>query len=1402
MAMAFLPAGSALAQTVSLQPAASPSTIRPGQSATLTGSGFPVGTIDVATVQVRLEPKTALAGPVATVPAATLTTVAGSTRRVTFSLPASFPLPAATDYWVGILTTAGAAVSLTTSTRSTLRIEAGTATWTLDPAEGFPGQALSVRITAPVNTFSPNLTTANFGPGIRTGGAPAAQMGVLSVSSTNQAMASLAVDPDAALGPRDVTIRIGTIELALPGRFRIVAAPPTPPQSTAPTLVSMTPALAAPGATVVLSGTAFPTVAIVPAKVTVRLNPVVTGSSPQVTTTATSLTPLTGSTSRELGFIVPASLRPSAPVQYQVSVIGTTETGVAFTSTNFLLLTVTPSGGAPRILSLNPSSGNPGQTLTVQMAVEGFGANPAGLRVSFGSGISVGGDAEGAYGPVTATANTLTAVLRISPTAAPGARAVTVVSGNQGYQAPVPFTVGASPVPLVSSIEPNSAQPGASVSLRIRGINTGFAAGRVQVSLGEGITVSNVTVVSPVELTVPVQVAATAGPGARTLTVTVDGRILTMANAFTVGLSGRLISLTPPTGSTGLQVPITITGQGTAFQMSGLTVNLGSGINVGSIVATSPTVLTARAEILPTAVPGPRTLTVAYGAQSLTLPNAFAVTGPTITILTPSSLSFVNTPAITVTGKVSDPRATIAVNGVAAPNTGGSFTTSIPLQEGNNTISAVATTPEGAAVSTSIQITLDTTPPRVTILSPSPSQETTEATVTVAGSVNDIVVGTVNDQEAQVTVNGIRAAVSNRTFEARNVPVSLGANVIRAEARDRVGNPASASVSIIRKAASLLKMAVLSGNSQSSSVGSVLPQPLVVRLTDDFDQPLAGRSVFFRVALNNGMVGNVSTDASSTAVEVKTDTNGQARAFWKLGERSGAGNNRVEAYSTGLTAPAVFNASGVNGSPARIIVDSGLNQSGAVNDKLPLPFVAVVTDANHNRLGGVPVKFTVRSGGGKINGVAETTFTSDSDGRVAALLELGPNEGPENNEVVVSFEGNTSSPAIFTASGRIPKLLADTRVTGTVFDNANNPIAGVTMRLYRLQQGTTTNLPVQVGTPVVSNGKGYFEMVGAPVGVFKLMADGTTVAGAKKYPTLEFDLTVVSGNNNSIGMPIYLPALDTVNRLCVDETTGGTLTLPDVPGFSLTVAAGSATFPGGSKKGCVSVTPVNIDKVPMTPGFGQQPRFVITIQPVGTQFNPPAAMTIPNVDGLKPRATTEMYSYDHDLASFVSIGPGVVSEDGLLVQTAPGAGVLKAGWHCGGDPAPPDGVAADCPECRYCVGNRCVPNPGQNQQCCQQIGLCSAGNCRKEEICRGLHGPPYIRVIYDNGSIFCDPRTIFVGYTLLKEFNFPENLTVRGSLCGKGSCNWGLDGVEPPFTIVTGVCYAKMAGKLDILMSA
>lgn len=659
-----------------------------------------------------------------------------------------------------------------------------------------------------------------------------------------------------------------------------------------------------------------------------------------------------------------------------------------------------------------------------------------------------------------------------------------------------------------------------------------------------------------------------------------------------------------------------------------------------------------------------------------------------IKILEPANFSFFNINTVTVSGTVAAGSTGVTVNGIPATLSAGNWSASIPLQEGNNTLTAVAVKTGGAVNTASIQVTLDTTPPRVTVAAPIDGFKTTEDHITVTGIVNDIVVGTVNSGQAQVTVNNIAAQVANRTYTAADIPLQTGLNTIQVIGRDQVGNSATATIKVTREAVSAPFIKLLSGNNQTGAIATALAEPLVVQLLNG-QIPVANTPVIFKITENDGYLQLVN-GRKLQLIAANTDVEGKAQAMLTLGNRAGAGNNVVEAYATGYQGTALFTASGMPAAVANINVDAGANQFGAINNTLPLPFVAVVTDAGHNRLGGVPVTFTVTQGGGNINGLASYETVSDSNGRVLAVLSLGPEAGQDNNVVEANFPGNSGFAAAFAASGKIPGDPAQTAISGVVQDNSNNPIPGVTMRLLQLHLGSSNNQPVEVATPTVTDANGQFKLAPAPVGFFKLMVDGATATETgKRYPALEYDIVTVAGQDNGVGMPIYLPVLDQDAKLCVDATTGGTLKMASSPGFSLTLAPGAATFPGGSKSGCVSVTPVNPDKVPMVPGFGQQPRYVVTVQPIGTTFNPPAALTIPNMDGLAPHAKTEMYSYDHDLAAFVAIGSGTVSADGSVIASDPGIGVIKAGWQCAGDPNIP-GSAGHCPFCRRCVGTECI----------------------------------------------------------------------------------------------------------------
>jgi hypothetical protein len=651
---------------------------------------------------------------------------------------------------------------------------------------------------------------------------------------------------------------------------------------------------------------------------------------------------------------------------------------------------------------------------------------------------------------------------------------------------------------------------------------------------------------------------------------------------------------------------------------------------------------------------------------------------PTVAITAPADLAVVNTAVVTVSGNASG-AGTVTVNGASAAISGGHFTiANVPLVQGRTVITAEARNAVGHVATTSIHVYRDALPPRVAVYAPADGEIVSSSPIIVSGMVDDVAVGTINSGQVSVTVNGIGASVANRAFLAHAVALQPGDNTLTVVATDHSGNQATLVRHVTLDAgAGLPKIVVVSGDDQSASIGGLLAAPLVVRLTDAAGTPVLAREVTFNVIENNGLVDSGAKRDRSVAVA--TNAAGLASVRWTLGSRAGAGNQRVVATATGFAGKAGFTASGVTGVPQKIVVDAGGSQFGVIGQRLHRPLIAAVVDQGGNRVANTPVVFAVAQGGGSIDGRATISVSTDSDGRAWVVPTLGPDAGPDRNVFTATIAGQTSY-AAFYATGRPAGPVEETRISGTVVDNTNVPIEGVSVRI----EGSS--LTAQ------SDAQGRFTITQAPVGYVKLIIDGSTAQRPGTWPTLEFALYTNPGQDNTLGMPIYILPLDIARGIQVNEQKGGTLTLPELPGFSLTIAPGSATFPNGARSGTVSVTLVHSDKMPMPPGFGQQPRFIVTIQPTGVHFDPPAAITFPNVDGLAPGEITELYSFDHDLGQFVSIGTGAISDDGTTLRSDPGVGIIKGGWHCGGNPTP-TGTSAHCNDCAQCNGGLCEPDP-------------------------------------------------------------------------------------------------------------
>ncbi|MCP4336032.1 MAG: carboxypeptidase-like regulatory domain-containing protein, partial [Gammaproteobacteria bacterium] len=80
----------------------------------------------------------------------------------------------------------------------------------------------------------------------------------------------------------------------------------------------------------------------------------------------------------------------------------------------------------------------------------------------------------------------------------------------------------------------------------------------------------------------------------------------------------------------------------------------------------------------------------------------------------------------------------------------------------------------------------------------------------------------------------------------------------------------------------------------------------------------------------------------------------------------------------------------------------------------------------------------------------------------------------------------------FSASGFEPSNPANTGITGLVFDNQDNPLEGVTIRI----DGSNRE--------AVADAEGVFTITEAPVGPVHLIVDGSTTTVEGEYPTLSY----------------------------------------------------------------------------------------------------------------------------------------------------------------------------------------------------------------------------------------------------------------------------------------------------------
>ena len=238
----------------------------------------------------------------------------------------------------------------------------------------------------------------------------------------------------------------------------------------------------------------------------------------------------------------------------------------------------------------------------------------------------------------------------------------------------------------------------------------------------------------------------------------------------------------------------------------------------------------------------------------------------------------------------------------------------------------------------------------------------------------------------------------------------------------------------------------------------------------------------------------------------------------------------------------------------------------------------------------------------------------------------------------------------------IPDTVTTTRISGAIQNTKAEPLAGVPIELGNLR------------TVTAADGSFTIEITGT-LSDDTLKVRGEKIAGDLTYPFIAEKLPLLLGRdpltgvNNVISRPIFLPAIDIDNGVKIDPSVDTMVTTDAIPGAEVFVAAGTLkSMDGGLFTGQLSITEVPRDLTPASLPENLLPDVVVTVQPGEMVFTTPAPLSMPNEAGYDPGTEMDLWSINPETGAFERVGTGEVSADGSKINTIKG-GIRNSSWH-------------------------------------------------------------------------------------------------------------------------------------------
>lgn len=567
---------------------------------------------------------------------------------------------------------------------------------------------------------------------------------------------------------------------------------------------------------------------------------------------------------------------------------------------------------------------------------------------------------------------------------------------------------------------------------------------------------------------------------------------------------------------------------------------------------------------------------------------SYDATAPTVQILEPDDGAVLDLAGVSIVVRAIDDVGVegLTVSGLPAVQIGPeTWTADRVLTEGPNVVRAEATDRVGRTGSDEITVTFeppDLIPPVVTISSPSDGARVFDAQIAVAG--------TVDDDTATVTVNGIAATVTNGQWSVSGLPLALGANVVTAVAEDTAGNVGQVSIGVTREAVQLTGISVTPSGRRFDAADL----QLALTVTAEF---------------NDGSSVDVTADPttsfqSDNPFVASVDAQGVVTA-------RGNGEATVTARHQGLL------------DVAQITVEIG-----------------VTLDA----LGASPVEIILRNPTASRQLVVEGQFSDGTTRDLTAASSGTAYEATPSGIVSVDPSGlvtpRANGMAMVTASnaGVSAEVAAIVDVSagngfllGEAYDDTLGlPLGGVTATLLADGGG-----PLGPAPAVESDDRGRFALGGleGPAHV-AVTRDGYTRVGRREViplgtarTLLDARLTPLDARSNTIRAAVGGLATD----------TGGAHVLIVPPG-ALAADLDLRLTPVGNQG--------LIERLP----HGWSPAAAIDLHPAGIEMGQAATLRLPNALNLPAGSTLTAAQYNRNRGAWLVTQPATVTQDGTAIE--------------------------------------------------------------------------------------------------------------------------------------------------------